>query len=186
MAFLNDTSTFVSNPLKNQQLGDACAAGTIQEILMVDVYTPLIDGDLVNLSYVMAGWYTKTYIDNLARLMKHDIRKNKTSGIVIVAEGDDAGDANDVAKKVKERLPGLETRVTILGHIQRGGSPTAWDRMLAGMLGYSAVKALKEQQQGVMVGLVNKQIVFTPFDEAIKHRKGMILDLLEMSRILAL
>ena len=129
---------------------------------------------------------TKTYIDNLTRLMKHDIRKNKTSGIVIVAEGDDAGDAEDVAKKVKERLPGLETRVTILGHVQRGGSPTAWDRMLGGMLGYSAVKAIKEQQEGVMVGLVNKQIVFTPFGEAIKHRKGMILDLLEMSRVLAL
>jgi len=129
---------------------------------------------------------TKTYIDNLTRLMKHDIRKNKTSGIVIVAEGDDAGDAEAIAKKVKERLPDLETRVTILGHIQRGGSPTAWDRMLAGILGYSAVKALKERQQGVMVGLINKQVVFTPFNEAIKYRKGMILDLLEMSRVLAL
>ncbi|MBE0647582.1 MAG: 6-phosphofructokinase [Bacteroidales bacterium] len=129
---------------------------------------------------------TKTYIDNLTRLVKHDIRKNKTSGIVIVAEGDDAGDAESVAAQVKERLPGLETRVTILGHIQRGGSPTARDRMLASMLGYAAVKALKEGQQGVMIGLVNKQIAYTPFEEAIKNRKGIILDLLEMSRVLAL
>lgn len=129
---------------------------------------------------------TKTYIDNLSRLVKHDIRKNKTSGIVIVAEGDDAGDAEAVAAQVKDRLPGLETRVTILGHIQRGGSPTAWDRMLASMLGYASVKALKDGQQGIMVGLVNKQITYTPFAEAIKSRKGIILDLLEMSRILAL
>ncbi|NQV01594.1 MAG: 6-phosphofructokinase, partial [Bacteroidia bacterium] len=129
---------------------------------------------------------TKTYIDNLTRLVKHDIRKNKTSGIVIVAEGDDAGDAEAVAAQVKERLPELETRVTILGHIQRGGSPTAWDRMLASMLGYASIKALKEGQQGVMVGLINKQIVYTPFEEAIKSRKGIILDLLEMSRVLAL
>ncbi|MBL7138889.1 MAG: 6-phosphofructokinase [Bacteroidales bacterium] len=129
---------------------------------------------------------TKTYIDNLTRLVKHDIRKNKTSGIVIVAEGDDAGDAEVIAAKVKERLPELETRVTILGHIQRGGSPTARDRMLASMLGYASIKALKEGQQGVMVGLINKQIVYTPFEEATKNRKGIILDLLEMSRVLAL
>ena len=129
---------------------------------------------------------TKTYIDNLTRLMKHDIRKDKTSGIVIVAEGDDAGNAEEVAAKVKDRLPDLETRVTVLGHIQRGGSPTAWDRMLASILGYSAVKALKEGHQGEMVGLINKQVVYTPFEEAIKNRKGIILDLLEMSRVLAL
>ncbi|MFH1296587.1 MAG: 6-phosphofructokinase [Bacteroidota bacterium] len=129
---------------------------------------------------------TKTYIDNLTRLVKHDIRKNKTSGIVIVAEGDDAGDAEAIAARVKEQLPDLQTRVTILGHIQRGGSPSAWDRMLASMLGYASITALKEGQQGVMVGLINKQIVYTPFEEAIKSRKGMILDLLEMSRVLAL
>ncbi|TSA25441.1 MAG: 6-phosphofructokinase [Bacteroidetes bacterium] len=129
---------------------------------------------------------TKTYIDNLTRLVKHDIRKNKTSGIVIVAEGDDAGNAESIAAQVKERMPELETRVTILGHIQRGGSPSAWDRMLASILGYASIKALKEGQQGVMVGLINKQIVYTPFEEAIKNRKGIILDLLEMSRVLAL
>lgn len=129
---------------------------------------------------------TKTYIDNISRLLKHDMRQNKTSGIVVVAEGDDAGDAELIAAKVKEQLPGIDTRVTILGHIQRGGSPSAWDRMLASILGYSAVKALKEGKQGVMVGMINKQIAFTPFDEAIKNKKGIILDLLEMSRVLAL
>lgn len=129
---------------------------------------------------------TKTYIDNLTRLLKHDIRKNKTSGIVIVAEGDDAGDAESVASQVRERMPELETRVTNLGHIQRGGSPTASDRMLASILGYAAIKALKGGRQGVMVGLVDKQLVYTPFSEAIRNRKGIIPDMLEMSRVLAL
>ncbi len=148
-------------------------------------YIALWSGVAIGAEFILVP-ETKTYIDNLARLVKHDMRKNKTSGIVIVAEGDDAGDAEAVAAQVKERLPGLETRVTILGHIQRGGSPTARDRMLASMLGYASIKALKEGQQGVMVGLINKQITYTPFEEAIKNRKGIILDLLEMSRVLAL
>jgi 6-phosphofructokinase 1 len=129
---------------------------------------------------------TKTYMDNLTRLIKHDLRKNKTSGIVVVAEGEEAGDAETIAAKVKEALPEIDTRVTILGHVQRGGSPTAQDRMLSSILGYASVKALKEGKSGVMAGLINKRIVFTPFEEAIKNKKGMILDLLEMSRVLAL
>jgi len=148
-------------------------------------YIALWSGVAVGAEFILVP-ETKTYIDNLTRLLKHDIRKNKTSGIAIVAEGDDAGSAEEIAARVKQQLPDLDTRVTILGHIQRGGSPTAWDRMLASILGYSAVRALKEGQKGVMVGLINKQVVFTPFEEAIKSRKGIILDLLEMSRVLAL
>jgi 6-phosphofructokinase 1 len=129
---------------------------------------------------------TTTYIDNLTRLLKHDWRKNKTSGIVIVAEGDDAGGAYEIAKKVKEKLPQIDTRVTILGHVQRGGSPSAYDRVLASTLGYAAVKGLLEGQRGVMAGIINKDVVFTPFEKAIKHTKDINHALLEMSRILAL
>ena len=129
---------------------------------------------------------TKTYIDNLTRLLKHDLRQNKTSGIVIVAEGEDAGGADTIAAQVRERLPEIDTRVTVLGHIQRGGSPTAHDRMLASILGFAAVRAMREGKSGVMAGMINKQVVFTPFTEAIQNRKGIILDLLEMSRVLAL
>jgi 6-phosphofructokinase 1 len=129
---------------------------------------------------------TTTYIDNLARLVKHDWRRNKTSGIVIVAEGDDAGGAYEVARKVKEKIPEMDTRVTVLGHIQRGGSPSAYDRVLASTLGYAAVSALIGGQRGVMVGIIDKQIAFTPFEKAIKHHKDINLQLLEMSRILAL
>ncbi len=129
---------------------------------------------------------TTTYIDNFTRLLRHDWRRNKTSGLVIVAEGDDCGGAYEIAKQVKERLPEIQTRVTILGHIQRGGAPSAYDRVLASTLGYEAVNALLEGQRGVMAGIIDKKIVFTPFEKAIKHHKDINLQLLEMSRILAL
>ena len=129
---------------------------------------------------------TTTYIDNLARLLKHDMRKNKTSGIVIVAEGDDEGGAYEVARKVKEKLPEIDTRVTVLGHIQRGGSPSAFDRVLASTLGLMAVKGLMDGKRGVMAGIMDKQVVFTPFEKAIKHHKDINKEMLEMSRILAL
>jgi 6-phosphofructokinase 1 len=129
---------------------------------------------------------TTTYIDNLMRLLKHDWRRNKTSGIVIVAEGDDVGGAYELAAKVKERMPEIDTRVTVLGHIQRGGSPSAFDRVLASTLGHVAVKGLLEGQRGVMAGIIDKQVVYTPFEKAIKHTKDINHQMLEMSRILAL
>jgi 6-phosphofructokinase 1 len=129
---------------------------------------------------------TKTYIDNLARLLNHDIRKNKTSGLVIVAEGDDAGGAEEIARKVRERLPEIDTRVTVLGHIQRGGSPTVLDRVLASMLGYAAVKSLIAGERGIMLGLVDKSIEKTPFHDAITKKKQMNVEMIEVSRILAL
>ncbi len=129
---------------------------------------------------------TTTYIDNLSRLLKHDWRRNKTSGIVIVAEGDDAGGAYEIARKVKEKLPEMDARVTILGHVQRGGSPSAYDRVLASTLGYVAIRGLVEGQRGVMAGIIDKKVEFTPFEKAIKHTKDINLSLLEMSRILAL
>lgn len=129
---------------------------------------------------------TTTYIDNLARLLRHDWRKNKTSGIVVVAEGDDMGGAIEVARKMKEKLPELDTRVTILGHVQRGGSPSAFDRVLASSLGFLAVKGLLEGERGCMAGIIDKKVTYTPFDKAIKHNKDINKEMLEMSRILAL
>jgi 6-phosphofructokinase 1 len=129
---------------------------------------------------------TATYIDNMARLLRHDWRKSKTSGIVIVAEGDDQGGASEIAAKMKEKIPEIDARVTVLGHIQRGGSPSAYDRVLASTLGYAAVNGLIKEQRGVMAGIVNKEVVFTPFEKAIKFNKDINRQLLEMSRILAL
>ncbi|MBC8485780.1 MAG: 6-phosphofructokinase [Bacteroidetes bacterium] len=128
---------------------------------------------------------TVTYIDELIEILERGFRKNKKSGIIIVAEGDDAGGAFDVARKVKEKFDYLETRVTILGHIQRGGSPSAYDRIIASTMGYAAVKALLEGRRGEMVGIINKDVAFTPFEKAIKHHKDIKRELLEMARVLS-
>ena len=128
---------------------------------------------------------TVTYIDELIEILERGFRKNKKSGIIIVAEGDDAGGAFDVARKVKEKFDYLETRVTILGHIQRGGAPSAYDRIIASTMGYAAVKALLEGRHGEMVGIINREVVFTPFEKSIKHHKDIKRELLEMARVLS-
>ncbi len=113
-----------------------------------------------------------TDIDNLCKYFDIERRKNKTSGIIVVAEGDDLGSADKIAKMVKERLPEYETRVTTLGHIQRGGTPSCNDRVLASILGNRAVEALLKGRIGVMIGQINGETVYTPFAEACsKHNR---------------
>ena len=111
-------------------------------------------------------------------------RKNKASRVIIVAEGDDAG-AFAVAERIKERFPHYDLRVSILGHIQRGGSPTCMDRVLASRLGVAAVEALMEGRRGEMAGLIHGQIAFTPFEKAIKHIGTVNDNLLRMVDILS-
>lgn len=127
-----------------------------------------------------------TDIDQLCEYLNHERRQNKTSGIVIVAEGEDGGSAMEVAAKVKQRLPDYETRVTTLGHIQRGGSPTCNDRVLASILGSNAVTALLNGKSGVMVGQINNQIVYTPFDEACTKHNQINKNWYEIAHILSL
>jgi 6-phosphofructokinase 1 len=113
-----------------------------------------------------------TNVDELCSYLDLERRKNKTSGIVIVAEGHKEGNAHEIAAKVKEKLPDYETRVTTLGHIQRGGSPSCNDRVLASILGNQAVEALLAGKSGVMVGQINGKTSYTPFAEACsKHNK---------------
>lgn len=113
-------------------------------------------------------------------------RKDKRSKIIIVSEHDDAGGAFQVAEKVKARLPYYDTRVTILGHIQRGGNPSAMDRVYASRMGFSAVEALLAGRHSVMAGIVNNEICFTPFENATKHRQVPNEDLLRMMSILSM
>jgi len=96
-------------------------------------------------------------------------RKDKASKIIIVAEGDDLGGAFNVGEVLKQKFPNYDIRVSVLGHIQRGGKPSCMDRVLASRLGVTAVEGLLAGKSGVMVGLVNKELIFTPFDHAIKH-----------------
>ncbi len=128
---------------------------------------------------------TTTSIDELIQRLESGRRKNKTSGIIIVAEGDDSGGAFEVARKVKENFDEYETRVAIIGHLQRGGAPSCMDRVLASTLGYQAVLALMKGEDGVMIGQVDKQIVYVPFGNATKHNTDINQRLLEMGRILS-
>ena len=96
-------------------------------------------------------------------------RKDKASKIIIVAEGDEAGGAYVVGEALKQKFPKSDIRISVLGHIQRGGKPSCMDRVLASRFGVAAVEGLLEGKTDVMVGQINREIVFTPFSQAIKH-----------------
>lgn len=114
---------------------------------------------------------SKTDINKLVDSLHNNFRKKKTSSIVIVAEGDETGGAFEIARMVNERFDKYDTRVTILGHVQRGGSPTCMERVRASRLGMEAVKALLNGQSQIMVGVIHKDIAYTPFQKAIKHNR---------------
>jgi len=114
-------------------------------------------------------------------------RKDKSSKILIVAEGEsDSGGAFEIADKIKLKFPQYDTRVSVLGHIQRGGKPTCMDRVLASRLAVAAVENLMTGRKGEMVGLIHGKIAFTPFDLAIKHHVEINHDLLKIVEILSL
>ena len=126
-----------------------------------------------------------TNLDEMLGRIAYDERRKKTVHILVVAEGEDAGGANDIYKMVKERFPHLDIRSCILGHIQRGGSPTCADRVLASRLGYAAVEALRQNKTQVMAGIINDQLTYTPFEQAVKQHSSIGKDMLEMIRVLA-
>lgn len=128
---------------------------------------------------------TTTYIDKLIDHLERGLKMKKSSAIIIVAEGDDEGGALDVARKVKEKFNGYETKVTVLGHIQRGGAPTAFDRILASRMGNHAVNALLKGSTDVMIGIHNNEMVEVPFGQAVKHHETLNPHLLELVDILA-
>jgi len=126
----------------------------------------------------------ETKIEQLCLDIRRSFKKGKKSSIVIVAEGDEAGGAFSVAQQVWERLK-LEYRICVLGHVQRGGSPTARDRVLASKLGAAAVEALVKGMSGYMVGEVNGEITFTPLRETWEKRKELDTNLLQLVKVLA-
>jgi len=109
----------------------------------------------------------------------------KSSSIVVVAEGEEEGGAFDVSRKVKALLPNADIRVTVIGHIQRGGSPSVQDRLLASRLGVAAVDGALAGTHDSMAGIVNGQVIFTPFQDAIGKRKMLDTDLFRVLSILA-
>ncbi len=128
----------------------------------------------------------KTDVKGLLSLLRKGEKNNKTSSIVIVCEGDDAGGATEIAAQIKALDDSFDTRVTILGHVQRGGSPSAFDRILGSKLGVAATEALLNGERGKMAGIFNNKISFTDFSKATKQHAPMDPEMLRYSKILAI
>ena len=123
--------------------------------------------------------------DNLIKSLKKSKKAGKTSSIIVVAEGDKTGkNVFELASKIEENLPKYETRVSVLGHIQRGGTPSCFDRVLGTQLGVKAVESLIKGKYGSMVGIQNGKIVFTPLSKALKGKTKINKELLRISQIM--
>ncbi|MDB5250366.1 MAG: 6-phosphofructokinase [Segetibacter sp.] len=128
---------------------------------------------------------TKTNIDELVASLSEKEKRRKLVNLVVVAEGDEFGGGNEIARIVKRRLPNIDTRVCILGHIQRGGSPTCLDRLIASRMGFHAVESLLQGRYNVMVGIVNNKLYYTPLDHAVKAKQKLSNQWLKIVKILA-
>lgn len=128
----------------------------------------------------------ETAVDQLEELIQNGFRKSKNSSIVLVTESEITGGANGLAERMRLEHPEYDVRVTILGHIQRGGSPTAYDRILASRMGVAVVDALLDEQRSIMIGVVNNEIVHVPFTKAIKDDKQVNENLLGVLQILSI
>lgn len=130
---------------------------------------------------------TQTDLDAVVKSLKK-LRKTKTSSIIVVAEGDDLGSADVIMKLVKEKIqdPSKEFKVTTLGHIQRGGNPTARDRVLGSRCGMAAVEGLLSGKTNCMAGIMNEQVVYTPFVDCIGQPKPLNPDHLALIDILSI
>lgn len=126
----------------------------------------------------------KTDINELIVSLQEKEKRKKLVNMVVVAEGDEFG-ANEIARIIKDRMPQTETRVCILGHIQRGGSPTCLDRLIASRMGYAAVESLIEGRYNVMVGIKNNSMNYIPLEKAVKSKQRISEDWLRIVKILA-
>lgn len=129
---------------------------------------------------------TRDSMEDLFANFRNAEKTGKASSIVVVAEGEKLGNVYDLAKQTKDEFPDYDIRVTVLGHIQRGGSPSCADRVLASRLGFGAVVGLMDGQTNVMAGMRSNELVFTPIEEAIKKHNEINKDLLLISEILAI
>jgi 6-phosphofructokinase 1 len=128
---------------------------------------------------------TKMSTDAVIESLRNGWQRSKTSFIVVVAEGDEEGNAHNIAQRVKEEIPQLDTRVTIIGHIQRGGAPSAADRMLASQIGIAAVEGLMNGMRNVMAGIMDRKLVYTPFHDTIYKKKLINQSFMRMVEILS-
>ncbi|MBQ6576955.1 MAG: 6-phosphofructokinase [Bacteroidales bacterium] len=130
----------------------------------------------------------QTNVDQLAEFINRGMRKSKNSSIVLVSEAqkDGQGGAFYYAERVRNEYPQFNVKVTILGHLQRGGTPSAYDRILASRLGYASIEALTEGQRNIMVGISNDEIVYVPIQRAIKMDKPIKKELINVLAVLSM
>lgn len=127
----------------------------------------------------------KTDIDHVVKSLQEKEKRRKLVNLIVVAEGDEFGGAEEVAKHVKNKLPHIDTRVCILGHIQRGGSPTCLDRLIASRMGYHSVESLIVGRNNVMVGIQNNKMHYTPLENAVKAKQKINEEWMKIVKILA-
>lgn len=130
----------------------------------------------------------QTDVDQLAQFIGRGVRKSKNSSIVIVSEAqkNGVGGAMYYADRVRKEYPEYDVRVTILGYLQRGGTPSAYDRILASRLGYASIEALKEGQRNVMIGIHDDEIVYVPIARAVKKDKPIDRELINVLGVLSI
>ena len=128
---------------------------------------------------------TKTDMEAIIQSLTEKEKRKKMVNLIVVAEGDDFGGGNEVARVIKERLTNADVRVCVLGHIQRGGSPTSADRLIASHMGYYAVESLLLGRKNVMIGVVNNKIHYTPLDKAVKEKQKIGQEWMKIVKILA-
>ncbi len=129
-----------------------------------------------------------TDVDQLAAFIERGKRKSKNSAIVLVSETqkNGVGGAMYYAERIRNEYPQFDARVTILGHLQRGGTPSAYDRILASRMGYAAIEALMEGQRNVMIGIKNDEIVYVPISRAVKNNKPIDAELISVLNVLSM
>ena len=128
---------------------------------------------------------TYTSIEDFTRYLKRSSGRKKLFNLIIVAEGNKNGGAMEIAKKVTENFKEIDARATVIGHLQRGGSPTATDRFLASRLGYHAIETLMEGIRNVAIGVMSNEVTKTPFNIAISQTKDPNDEFIKMAEILA-
>lgn len=128
----------------------------------------------------------KDSLDELFQTLERSQQAGKNSSIIVVAEGEELGNVYDLAKATQKKFPEYDIRVTVLGHIQRGGNPTCQDRVLASRLGVAAVEGILEGKTNVMAGLRSNKVVYTPIEEAIKKHNEIDQELIKVANILAI
>ena len=129
-----------------------------------------------------------TDVDQLAEFIERGKRKSKNSAIVLVSEAqkDGVGGAMYYAERIRKEYPQFDAKVTILGHLQRGGTPSAYDRILASRMGYAAIEALMEGQRNIMIGIKDDEIVYVPISRAIKINKPINKELRNVLNVLSM